>query len=117
MQTIPLNLLNISEKYNVRLTGREQGLEELISSICERMNVAVAKDIRPTASNFFNKVTKAEVLEIGKEIFGDAWVNKHQAKTKGDIVAILHRAFENPEQKNHTKEQRTKLSAWLPDGM
>ena len=85
--------------------------------IAERMHVDIAQDIRPTADNFFNRVTKAATLSIGKEVFGESFITKYQSKPKGDIVSILHRAFDNPEQKVHTKEQREKLKSWLPEGM
>lgn len=89
----------------------------VFEAIIERMGVDVAHDMRPTADNFFNRVAKAELLAIGAELFGESFISKNQTKPKGDIVLIIHRAFEKPDQKAHTKEQSVKLKTWLPEGM
>ena len=85
--------------------------------VFKRLGVDVAKHWRPSQTNFFDRVTKKDVLEIGEYIFGEAWVKEHGKKPKGDVVTVLDAAFAKPEQKQFTPEQQAKLKAWLPKGM
>lgn len=85
--------------------------------VFKRLGVDVAKHWRPSQTNFFDRVTKKDVLEIGEYIFGEAWAKEQGKKPKGDVVAVLDAAFAKPEQKQFTPEQQAKLKAWLPKGM
>jgi ParB family chromosome partitioning protein len=89
----------------------------LFEIISNRLCVDVAKHWRPTKANFFDRVTKKDLLELGQEIFGENWVKINSKKPKGDVAYILDNAFSNPEQNIYTIEQQEKLKTWLPKGM
>ena len=86
-------------------------------AVFKRLDIDVAKHWRPSQTNFFDRVTKKDVLEIGEYIFGEAWAKEQGKKPKGDVVTVLHGAFANPDQPQFTPEQQAKLKTWLPKGM
>ena len=95
----------------------ESSRPALFETISTRLGVDVAQHWRPSKVNFFDRVTKKDLMELGQEIFGDNWVKTNSKKPKGDVVDILHNAFSNPEQSLFTLEQQEKLKTWLPKGM
>ncbi|HEX3747653.1 MAG TPA: ParB/RepB/Spo0J family partition protein [Bryobacteraceae bacterium] len=72
---------------------------------------------RPTAENYLGRITKDQLLDIGKTIFSKAWAEKWASAKKGDIVKELDRAFADPKKFSGNKETEQKLRTWLPDGM
>lgn len=72
---------------------------------------------RPTAENLFSRLTRDQLLAVGREVFGDAWAFSRMGEKKTALVGQLHRAFANPEQSGRTPEQIDKLKQWLPDCM
>lgn len=95
----------------------EDNPSPVAEAVLKRLGVDVAKHWRPSQTNFFDRVTKKDVLEIGEYIFGEAWPKEHGKKPKGDVVAVLNSAFANPDQPQFTPEQQAKLKTWLPKGM
>lgn len=76
---------------------------------------------RPTKENFLSRVTKDQLLEIGRELIGgdsgDRWASINTDKKKGDIAGELHKAFAEPDRPGMTAEQLDRLKNWLPKGM
>lgn len=68
---------------------------------------------RPTSENYFMKISKDQMLEICKEIFGVSMVRETEGKKKSDLAANLERYFQFngiPAQKGVEE----KLKNWMP---
>jgi ParB family chromosome partitioning protein len=93
--------------------GRSSKLFETIKS---KLNVDVSQIWRPNSSNFLERVTKSQLLDLAEELIGKEWADKHKSKKKGELVEVMNEAF-NGSQKEFSEEQKQKLNSWLPEGM
>ena len=75
---------------------------------------SVADYWRPTKDNFLGRVTREQLLMIGREVFGEAWSQSHFTDKKALLVDQLHRAFSNPDKSGRTPGQIEKLKSWIP---
>lgn len=74
----------------------------------------VADYWRPTSDNFLSRITRNQLLAIGREVLGEAWSQSRAGEKKATLVGQLHRAFADPEKSGRTPEQIEKLKHWLP---
>jgi ParB family chromosome partitioning protein len=72
---------------------------------------------RPTAANYLGRITRDQLLSLGRELLGEAWASSRQRDKKGELATQLERAFAEPEKFGRTPEQLEKLTHWLPEGM
>jgi ParB family transcriptional regulator, chromosome partitioning protein len=72
---------------------------------------------RPTSDNYLSRVTRDQLLSIGREVLGEQWVNARRKDKKGELVNQLDRAFAAPDRDGRTPEQAERLERWLPAGM
>jgi ParB family chromosome partitioning protein len=72
---------------------------------------------RPSKDNFFNRVTRGQLLEIGREVLGEVWAKSHVTEKKGSLVNQFDRLFSDPERSGRSPDQIEKLKRWLPAGM
>lgn len=72
---------------------------------------------RPTADNFLGRVTRGELLAIGRTVLGESWSQARASDKKSSLVEQLGRAFADPDKSGRTPEQVEKLKTWLPAGM
>jgi hypothetical protein len=83
--------------------------------------VNVADHWRPTKESYLGRITKDQLLEIGKELIGgengEAWARRNANQKKGDIAAELHGVFNSGELPGATHEQVERVKNWLPAGM
>lgn len=85
----------------------------------------VASYWRPTADNYFKRLKREQLLEIGREIFGDKWAEFHFKHKKGEVVAKLDADFANPAGISRyaalvitlREDAAERLKTWLPEGM
>jgi len=77
----------------------------------------VARYWRPTTESYLKRIKTDQILELGRTIFGDDWVQKASKLKKGQIVSQLDSSFANPEKPEHSHEEAEKLRNWLPEGM
>lgn len=72
---------------------------------------------RPTKDNFLGRITRDQLLLIGREVLGEGWSQSHASDKKALLVEQLDRAFSNPDKSGRTPDQIEKLKRWLPAGM
>ena len=72
---------------------------------------------RPAKGNFLGRITREQLLAIGREVLGEGWAQSHFNDKKAQLVDQLDRAFSNPEKSGRTPEQVEKRKSWLPAGM
>jgi ParB family chromosome partitioning protein len=95
-------------------TGSEATAYELALSLTA---AEVAGYWRPTVANFLGRITRDQLLALGREILGDSWASSRHRDKKGELAAQLERAFAQPEKYGMKPDQLEKLTRWLPDGM
>jgi ParB family chromosome partitioning protein len=77
----------------------------------------VAAYWRPTKANYLGRITRDQLLAIGREVLGEPWAGSRGKAKKGEIAEQLERAFAAPTAHGRTPEQIDKLTRWLPAGM
>jgi ParB family transcriptional regulator, chromosome partitioning protein len=95
-------------------TGKEATAYELALSLTAG---SVAAYWRPTAANYLGRITRDQLLALGRELLGDQWAQSRSKDKKGELAAQLERAFADPAKHGRTPEQVEKLTHWLPEGM
>ena len=79
--------------------------------------MSVAGYWRPSAANFLSRLKTAQLLDIGREIFGEQWAHHRTNAKKAVLVSQLAEAFADPLTHGKTPEERERLASWLPEGM
>jgi ParB family chromosome partitioning protein len=80
-------------------------------------DASVAAYWRPTAANYLGRITREQLLALGREVLGEQWAQARAKEKKGALVDQLDRAFSAPKQHGRPPEQVDKLKSWLPEGM
>lgn len=70
----------------------------------------VADYWRPTRENYLSRVSRMELLGIGRQLFSDQWANARFKEKKSNLVDALHTAFASDDATDKTRN-------WLPEGM
>ena len=78
---------------------------------------SVAAYWRPGKDSFLGRITRDQLLAIGRDTLGEAWARSCASEKKAALVEQLRRAFSDPEKSGRTREQVEKLKTWLPAGM
>ena len=78
---------------------------------------SVAGYWRPTKGSFLGRITRDQLLAIGRDVLGEPWAQSHFNDKKALLVDQLDRAFSNPDKSGRTPDQIEKLKSWLPQGM
>jgi ParB family chromosome partitioning protein len=95
-------------------TGNEATAYELALSLTD---ASVAAYWRPTRANYLGRITRDQLLGLGRDILGEPWSQARSRDKKGELADALERAFAEPEKYARNPEQLDKLKHWLPRGM
>jgi len=82
-----------------------------------RLNVNLADHWRPTCENFFKRIKKDKILEIGADVLGDKWALTQKGEKKGDLAESMGVIFSGQRVKGVSAEQAGAASKWVPEGM
>jgi ParB family transcriptional regulator, chromosome partitioning protein len=96
------------------LEGNESIAYEAALALTE---ASVAAYWRPGKETFLGRISRDQLLAIGRETLGDAWAQARSRDKKAELVNQLDRAFADPARIGRTPEQVEKLKCWLPAGM
>jgi ParB family chromosome partitioning protein len=72
---------------------------------------------RPTRESYLGRVTREQLLALGRDLFGESWVHSRRSEKKGKLVDELHKAFSNPKGRTAQPDEFQRLRQWLPAGM
>jgi ParB family chromosome partitioning protein len=72
---------------------------------------------RPCKDSFFARITRDQLLAIGRDTLGESWAQSRAGDKKASLVEQLDRAFADPAKHGRTPEHVAKLNSWLPAGM
>ena len=107
----------IAATYKGQLTVDTNAAPE-VELVVDDLSIDFAKDYRPTAENFWGRISKGRILEIAEETLGAEWADAHAKDKKGDLAKAMEDAFaagdEVPE--DVTPEGRAAALAWAPSG-
>lgn len=78
---------------------------------------SVAAYWRPGKESYFRRVSRHQLLALGRDALGEQWAQSRASDKKAEIVDQLDRAFADPARYGRTPEQVEKLNSWLPAGM
>lgn len=95
-------------------TGQEATAYELALSLT---GADLSGYWRPAAANYLGRITRDQLLALGRNLLGEQWAQSRGKDKKGELAAQLERAFADPEKHVRTPQQLEKLTHWLPDGM
>ena len=91
--------------------------DDLHEAIGCRLGIDTAAHWRPTAENFFKRVTKPRALEIAADVLGAQWAKNHAGEKKAVLAETLEANFAGNRTPGVTAEQAAAAARWLPDGM
>jgi ParB family chromosome partitioning protein len=77
----------------------------------------VATYWRPAKANYLSRITRDQLLAIGREVLGGQWAESRSKDKNGELVDQLDGAFADPKKHSRAPEQVAKLKRWLPAGM
>ena len=91
----------------------------VIEEAGRRLDVDVATCWRPTAADFFKRVTKDHMLTAAREIISDAWAEEHKGLKKGQLADAMESAFSEDARSRAGLRAETveRTARWLPNGM
>lgn len=72
---------------------------------------------RPTKANYFSRITRDQLLAVGREILGEPWAQSRFKDKKGELADQLDRAFAEPEKHGRSPDRVARLKSWLPARM
>jgi ParB family chromosome partitioning protein len=78
---------------------------------------SVADYWRPGKESYFRRISRDQLLALGRDMLGNQWAQSHLSDKKAELVDQLDRAFADPAKHGRTPEQLEKLKSWLPTGM
>mgnify|MGYP003671145537 CR=1 FL=1 len=83
----------------------------------DQLDIDVAMLWRPTGENYFKRLKGCDpLLDIGREWFGDVWVQKYRNEKKSVLVTRLHEAVNNAATRESLDvEVLKRIDAWLPE--
>jgi ParB family chromosome partitioning protein len=95
-------------------TGREGTAYELALSLTD---ADLAAYWRPTRANYLGRITRNQLLALGRQLLGEQWAGGRSKDKKGELADALEWAFAQPDKVPCAPEQRERLKRWLPEGM
>ena len=83
-----------------------------------RLDIDFASRIRVSAEMFWSRITKSNLLEIGRSVLGADWAAAHSKEKKAVLAASMERAFGAGDDlpPSVTPEGRAAALAWVPPG-
>ncbi len=72
---------------------------------------------RPAKDNFLRRISRDQLLALGRDTLGEQWAQARASDKKAELVEQLDRAFADPAKYGRTPAQVEKLKSWLPAGM
>ena len=99
------------------LASAEGGEATAYDAALSLTGASVAAYWRPAKGNYLSRVTRDQLLAIGRDLLGEQWAQSRWKDKKSELADQLDRAFASPEQGGRTPEQAEKLKCWLPAGM
>jgi len=92
----------------------EDGADPVLEAVGARFGIDVAAAWRPTAANYWSRVTRAHGLDAGAAVLGNGWRRRHDGLRKPALAAALEAVFAGAAP---DPAARARAAAWLPPGL
>lgn len=89
----------------------------ILEAVGKRLNIDVAKDWRPTADNFWGRITKTHSLALSSQVLGAEWALAHSKDKKSVIAARLENIYSGSNAASFPASVREQAIEWVPDFM
>ncbi len=99
--------------------GTERGANPVIELIGERLGIDFVAFWRPTADNYWGRITKPQALAIAGDVLGERWTRTHAGDKKGVLAKVLEAAFvdDGTTALGVDPDSRARAATWMPPGM
>ncbi|MDD9982761.1 MAG: ParB N-terminal domain-containing protein [Gammaproteobacteria bacterium] len=67
-----------------------------LEAAIEQLDIEPHAVFRPTASLFWSRMRKDQILVIADEVIGPSWVEKHRRDRKSDLAVFMEQVFRDP---------------------
>ena len=67
-----------------------------LEAAIEQLDIEPHAVFRPTASLFWSRMRKNQILVIADEVIGPSWVEKHRRDRKSDLAVFMEQVFRDP---------------------
>ena len=82
----------------------------------ENLDIDYPANWRPTGENFFSRLNKGALLNLGQDWFGDQWVTDNEKRKKSELVEIHNGNFGGTTSLDNERAFCAIRKSWLPDG-
>ena len=105
-----------------RMLKAQLANEAAASTVFEDVGAIVGADVaahwRPTAENFWSRITKDQITAVAGDTLGSQHASAYRKEKKGTLARSMDRHFNRSEGGSGISgEQIAKVDRWLPDGM
>ena len=107
----------VSASYKGQLTVDVRVSPE-IEMVVDDLDIDFEAGFRPTADNFWGRLTKGRILIIAEETFGEEWADAHSGDKKAVLAKAMELAFAPGKKlpEGVSAEGRAAALAWTPAG-
>ena len=91
--------------------------DPVLEAIGVRLGIDIAGDWRPTADNFWGRVTKAHALSLSSEVLGAQWALSHSKDKKSVLSPRLEQIFSGETPAGLPAQVQEAARRWVPDFM
>ena len=97
----------------------EHGARPELEAVVARLDIDFAARFRPSAERFWQRLTKARMLEIARDVLGEPWAQAHAKDKKAPLADAMAGAFAPGGEAvpgGLTADTRRAALAWAPPG-
>ena len=91
--------------------------DPVLETIGVRLGIDLADDWRPTADNFWGRITKAHALSLSSEVLGAQWALSHSKDKKSVLSPKLEQIFSGETSAGLPGPVQEAARCWVPDFM
>ncbi len=91
--------------------------DPVLEAIGVRLGIDLADDWRPTADNFWGRITKAQALSLSSEVLGAQWALSHSKDKKSVLSLKLEQIFSGETSAGLPAQVQEAARRWVPDFM
>ena len=89
-----------------------------LEAAIELLDIEPHAVFRPTASLFWSRMRKNQILVIADEVIGPSWVEKHRRDRKSDLAVFMEQVFRDPSaDPDVPPEAYERILAWSIPGL
>lgn len=92
-------------------------VDPVLEVVGVQLGIDLANDWRPTADNFWGRITKAHALSLSSEVLGAQWALSHSKDKKSVLSTKLEQIFSGETSAGLPAQVQEAARRWVPDFM